>query len=335
MRLEVDLPVILHDVEASGGESAGMLRSVEPVPASPAPLDLAAAPHRIIVPFIGGLGDAVSLLPILQAIRSTLPRSIIDVVSTPGPSEVFAMSPVVDDIRVYPLTVEDWASYDAYLTLEQVYATNQTPGRSLVETFGSAFGIEPHGAPRLELPTAVPPRGVDDPPLIGVVVGDGDSHRNTPHRTTLEVLRGLVSQGYACVLLGHDDGSRVFPVSPPTITDLRSQTTAIIELATWVKAMDAVVTHDSFIMHLAGALDVPTVAAFAPTSAAHATPYGSVRTCSSGLDCAPCHSTGGTCPQGHDRCLAWDDRAVSAEVIVESVANAIGGHGSERRAAVL
>jgi heptosyltransferase-2 len=65
------------------------------------------------------------------------------------------------------------------------------------------------------------------------------------------------------------------------------------------------VACDSGPVHLAGALGVPALALFGPTSAVRWGPRPPGRALSLGLDCQPCSNHGGQrCPLGHHRCLA-------------------------------
>ncbi|MHC5022824.1 MAG: hypothetical protein ACYTGG_02775, partial [Planctomycetota bacterium] len=79
VRLEAGVRYVMHDVEVASGRHADVFATVEPMPASPAPLDPAAPPERLVIPFIGGLGDAISILPVLRAIKSLPTRPRIDI----------------------------------------------------------------------------------------------------------------------------------------------------------------------------------------------------------------------------------------------------------------
>ena len=67
--------------------------------------------------------------------------------------------------------------------------------------------------------------------------------------------------------------------------------------------VDALVTNDSGLMHVACALERPVLALFGPTSTAYTPPLGErVRVLDRALPCAPCFAR--VCPLGHQQCLA-------------------------------
>ena len=328
--LQAGRAYVMHDIEVASGQDAGAFEQVSAAPAGPRCFKPdGRLTGRMVVPFIGGMGDAISLLPALNSLRQQHVGLRIEVATTAGPAEVFNLATCVNKVVGYPLAVTDWKNYDHYLCLELVHQTSQKPGRPLQAVFAEALGIElTHKAIELKLPrvteAAAEPSGV---PLVGIAVGEGRSLRSYPSSMLRELVSLLVRHGLGCVLLGHADPAWNIPVCPPVITDMRSRTPTVLDLAVWLRAVDVVVSHDSFIMHLAGALGRPSVGLFAPTSRSHATPYAGTVPLAAAAECSPCHAVGSTCPRGLDRCVAWDDHAVRATAVADAVFERLNSQG--------
>lgn len=120
-----------------------------------------------------------------------------------------------------------------------------------------------------------------------------------------DLARTLAAQGKQVWILGaakdEATGRAIAERAGPGVTNLCGRTRLedaidLLALAT------ATVTNDSGLMHVAAALDTPTVALFGSSSPAHTPPLSDkAKVLYLGLDCSPCFKR--VCPLGHTRCL--------------------------------
>lgn len=108
-----------------------------------------------------------------------------------------------------------------------------------------------------------------------------------------------------CVLLGApadcEFAGRVVAACQSGAVNLVGRTT-LRQLAALLDLADRVVCHDSGPMHLAAALDKPTVAIFGPTNPAQTGPYSqAAAVVTHPVGCAPCYRR--MCPYGHHDCM--------------------------------
>lgn len=325
MNLQAALSYVMHEVEVESGRQAGAFGTVQDLPVHPRAFDGAhTRSGTMLIPFIGGLGDAVCMHPVLMEITRRHPELEIDIATTPGPAEVFELFPMLRTVTRYPIELKDWSRYDHYLSMEAVHTTHQAPGKSLPHVFAKAVGLTlDTSIIRIEIAESTrwlhPHLARHDGPRVGFAVGEGRSLRAYPLSLLSQVVDQLSNQGVLCVLLGQADPDWRFEQNREMLIDLRSKTATVKELGACLNHLDIVMTHDSFIMHLAGALQRPTLGLFSPTSRSHADPYPSVQTVMSEVPCAPCHVVGDSCPKGFARCVAWEDPVFDPDTLTTRV----------------
>ena len=119
---------------------------------------------------------------------------------------------------------------------------------------------------------------------------------------------GLHADGFGLVLCaGPGDAAAVAAFRAACRVPLAADLTPLrVEgMAAALAEVRLLVACDSGPVHLAGALGVPALALFGPTSAVRWGPPPPGRALSLGLACQPCSNHGGErCPLGHHRCLA-------------------------------
>jgi ADP-heptose:LPS heptosyltransferase len=324
VELREGVAYVLHDGETASALQAGIaaeIRELQVLPAGPVPLDSAVidATGTLIVPFIGGFGDALCIMPLLNTIRRRHPNLTIAISTTPGPASVFALAAQPTSLAPYPLTAEQWGMVDWYLHFDDV--RHETPGAALTETFARAVGWTlDDGGFDLAIPAEVSVADVMPPsPRIGLAVPDRTNVRATPRDIIQALISRLNDAGMHVLLFGNEDPAWILAVDPQRTLDLRGQTPNVLTLAACIQEMDAMIAHDSLMLHLAGALNIPVVGLFAPTSAAHGAPYPHHLPLVSTMECAPCHHAGPECPRGYESCLAWNDEALAPTSIVNTL----------------
>ena len=184
------------------------MQGVNDVPGYPGACD----PSRLsggtmIAPFIGGLGDAISMFPLLRQLAHDHPDLVIDIATTPGPAEVFELLPDIRAIRPYPLELSSWSDYQHFLSMEAVHRTGQAPGKALSQVFADAIGVSLRDSTvHVDLPDSMrwlPPeldrRGEL---MVGLAVGDGTSPRAYPLPKLRQIIEHLLERRVTCILLG-------------------------------------------------------------------------------------------------------------------------------------
>lgn len=120
-----------------------------------------------------------------------------------------------------------------------------------------------------------------------------------------ELARRLIASGRQVWILGSAKdraaGEAITSQAGAGVRNLCGQT-RLEDAVDLLALAQAAVTNDSGLMHVAAALDVPTVALFGSSSPAHTPPLSErAKVLYLGLDCSPCFKR--VCPLGHTRCL--------------------------------
>jgi lipopolysaccharide heptosyltransferase II len=149
---------------------------------------------------------------------------------------------------------------------------------------------------------------LDGDDFIGIVAGARHRTKTWPVRHTAALADRCREEGYRVALLGgQEDGSLTGAVVNSMKTEPAYVRTdgSLGQLAGILSCCRAVVSPDSGPAHMAGALGVPVVAVFGPTSPDRWAPLGPrVRVVRRELACAPCSNHGGaSCPVDTLECM--------------------------------
>ncbi len=332
---------LLYDCEVAKGLGAGALRVVTGLDRRlPQYRGESLEAQRLVLPFIGRLGDAVVVASCIGALKELYPRATVDVVCLPSAHSVFELLPVTGRMLSYPLEASRLGEYDYYLDLEEIEAVPDEARRSCADVFSTCLHTpRPAHPPSVTIPDDVSHRWAMPPavgPRIALHAGVADSLRTYPPDLLRELAAEFVKRGCEVYLIGARGSSPLRGNSrSPYLYDLTGKTVTPADLAAVLAQVNRVVTGDSFPMHLAGALGIATVAFFTSTDAVLGSDYPSVTTIHSARSCSPCSSATGSCPEGGSECLAYRDPSICPQRLAETacvilkVATAVG-HGSSR-----
>ena len=173
----------------------------------------------------------------------------------------------------------------------------------------SADALRPHLVPAATHDDAavalLQAHGAMDEPLVALAPGSVWGTKRWPHYAELA---GAI-RGMRPVVVGSRDdagiAARVVAAAPHAID--ATGRLPLLATAALIARCRAVVTNDSLPLHLASAMDIPTVAIFGPTSPTFG--FGPLASRSevvehTRLECRPCHRHGPpSCPLGHFRCM--------------------------------
>ncbi len=160
-------------------------------------------------------------------------------------------------------------------------------------------------------------------PLIALAPGSVWGTKRWPHYAQLSQL--IAHLGRAVVIGAHEDRDlgREITTAGGGVLDMTGKL-SLAASAALLSRCAAIVTNDSAPLHMASAVNTPTVAIFGPTWPAFG--YGplaerAVVLEESGLACRPCHTHGPmVCPLVHHRCM----RDLSAERVASSLTVLLG-----------
>lgn len=338
---------VLYDAEAGRGLRDGAVNPITSldrvVPGyNREPLD----GHRLILPFIGRLGDAVVTGSCLAALVDRFPGISVDIAAPAPALAVFEMMPRVGRLLPYPIEADALEAYDFHLSFEDVDAVPRGTSRSCADVFSACLRTpKPTSPPSVTIPPDVAARWAlpqTDPgapglanrqsrlasqqsqlagrPRVALHVGRANNPRTYPADLMEALAKRLVADGFDIVLIGTGDvASRPADLSIPQVENLIGSTKTPADLGAVLAQMSALVTGDSFPMHLAGAMGVPTLALFTATDRMLGSDYPSVTAIQSAAECSPCKIAAGPCPLGHSECIAHRDASISPAEITQRI----------------
>ena len=311
---------VLDDDEAARGLQAGALRIVADLKTVLPRYEAGdGSAQSLFFPFIGGLGDALAAASCIHVLGTHHPGTRVTVVCRKDTAEYLALLDPPVTTLPYPITADQLSDFTAYCSLENVHSLPDAKQRSLGDLFSRALGTpKPVGPARVAFNVERGKRP-HHPMAVGLHVGPSGNVRTYPLEQLLKLGRLLVEREIAVTLLGQIDTTETaIPDEPPQpplgkggkggFRNLLGKTEAPQKLIAALSRLDLLVCGDSFLLHLAGCLRLPTVAVFSSTSPVLAGDYPEATVLTPSMSCSPCGKTGRICPAGFSRCEAmWHE----------------------------
>ena len=187
-------------------------------------------------------------------------------------------------------------------------------GGCSLDPFAGSQLAEPPPAPRLEADPVEAARCrrvfalADGRSLLALCPGaEFGPAKCWPPRHYAALAQSYLQRGWQILLFGSNNDRETTRAvweacgSHPLCLDLAGRTT-LAEAIDLLSLVDAVVTNDSGLMHIAAALQRPLVALYGATSPEFTPPLGNRVACElSSIECAPCFQR--ECPLEHHRCM--------------------------------
>jgi lipopolysaccharide heptosyltransferase II len=162
-----------------------------------------------------------------------------------------------------------------------------------------------------------------DTKLVAIAPGARHWNKRWPKENFIEVAKKLVADGYRIELYGSSEEKELAEEIRSTlgsdrVTNLAGEL-SIKESIERLSRVSLAITNDSGLMHVAIALDIPTISIFGPTVREFGfMPRGehAIVVQTEELSCRPCTAIGREdCPKGHFRCM----KEITPEIVLHSI----------------
>lgn len=255
----------------------------------------------------GGLGDNTLLTPVLREIKRRWPAVKIAHAGIKELQQSIQNLPFIDELIDYPVPLAKAQEYDGWVFLEGAIEKNEDAktlhsvdavakfiGLTLPENCDKVQAYEPTQKERSWALWAYP--RIPGVKRLCVQMGASARCRTYPMQKTNEVVVEMLKKGWEVFLLGAP--GEIKPQKDPT-PGLRIVTDGVTfrQRAALIETADCLLGPDSSLVHIAGALNVKSVALYGPfpwqvRTQYNPTTHALVR--KEGFSCSPCfhHSHG-------------------------------------------
>lgn len=274
---------------------------------------------RVLIIRAGGLGDLLMITPSLARLQSLYPHLQITVATTSR--EAITLPGIAT--TAYPVPLEEVEKHDLIIPLEgYIEDDNETDGALI---FAHALGLTPTGRDALPgVRDPIPQSGTNfplkpiyhpDPDLIAQALSRWPKDTRYKYRIGIQIRASAENRTYPGDLLAELMEKHLIPLgvqifllanpNPKNVVNPADMHPQIVQLpnlpdppsfslsAALLTTLDCVIAPDSAICHVAGAMDIPTVALFGPFHWRQRTSHSpSVHALQGHAPCAPCHHHG-------------------------------------------
>jgi ADP-heptose:LPS heptosyltransferase len=226
--------------------------------------------RRILICRCGALGDLLMLTPTLREIRRRWPLSHVTVACFPRYRDVLLNNPHIDSFVDYPLEESRVDDFDGFVWLENAVETHPDAKRKpVIDALACRFGLE--GLPDYSLVWSWMPGELDraqsDFPKtskkrVGIQTRASAKYKSYPAQDMDRAAMLLYKHGWEVFLFGHPG-----EINAPSMTGLVNVSAVaktVRESAAIASTCDVLLSPDSFMVHMAAALNLPCVALYGP-----------------------------------------------------------------------
>ena len=277
-------------------------------------------PVRVLFFFDGGLGDAISLGVLFEALRRQYHMNIDVVCRRVIWQDILKPLGFSGKWIQPPPDKETVTAYEYIQPRGDSLLTDKTgmTGRCIPDELATAYKVDLRSARvGYSIPDHQRQRNVtsqNSRPTLGLNFDSKGSIRSYPPDMQPPLVKSLLTAGFEVFLFGQTPPHLGGVSRNPAIHDFCGKT-SIPKLANLVVQMDQVICVDSFIAHLANILGVPTIVLLSATRRGIFAWHEHVVCLESLIECAPCGEVNGPCPGGYVECQAFYHPSVRAETI--------------------
>lgn len=242
----------------------------------------------------GGIGDILATTPAIHEIKTRWPACKIIYATHPRNAPILQNNPDVDDVLLWPVMTEDWNKAGNPIWLDGIMEDDANSREThFVDLVGDQIGLPNISDKRMRYFVTDQERAAANSnhpktrrKRLGIQVHSNAACRTYPWKQLREVVIHFMRDLWEIVLFGAPNVLK--NTGEPGI--IFANNLPIRDACALVETCDAFIAPDSAFCHIAGALNVPTVALYGPFPWKIRTKYApSIHPIQGHARCAPCY----------------------------------------------